>query len=248
MDDIHTIGVLGYESCSEQDTITPLEVFKGAAMVLGRQLNPLNLPGDAAALDVKLVALKPGNVKMQMGTEVVPDAVLDDTTVYDLLYVPGGVGAGPMSQDATMLDVIRRHYEGGKIVASNCSGVGILLRAGILGNNPVTCVAAIARGLRQDGANVPESRRMWVGNPEARLWTATGSYGVNGASVALVAHYFGRDIATTVAMMFDTVGGISEAIFELQGPEFYRHPELETTFQDFWQPMLLPEPKIGTPA
>jgi transcriptional regulator GlxA family with amidase domain len=248
MDDINTIGVLGYESCSEQDTITPLEVFKGAAMVLGRQLNPLNLPGDAVTLDVKLVALKPGNVKMQMGTEVVPDAVLDETTLYDLLYVPGGVGAGPMSQDATMLDVIRRHYEGGKVVASNCSGVGILLRAGILGDNPVTCVAAIARGLRQDGANVPESRRMWVGNPEARLWTATGSYGVNGASVALVAHYFGHDIATTVAMMFDTMGGLSEAIFELEGPEFYRHPELEATFQDFWQPMLLPEPKVGTPA
>lgn len=248
MGDIKTIGVLGYESCSEQDTITPLEVFKGAAMVLGRQLNPLNLPGDAVALDVKLVALKPGNVRMQLGTEVVPDAVLDEATLYDLLYVPGGVGAGPMSQDATMLDVIRRHYEGGKIVASNCAGVGILLRAGILGDNPVTCVAAIARGLRQDGANVPESRRMWVGNPEARLWTATGSYGVNGASVALVAHYFGHDIATTVAMMFDTMGGISEAIFELEGPEFYRHPELETTFQDFWQPMLLPEPKVGTPA
>ena len=174
--------------------------------------------------------------------------MLDDTTLYDLLYVPGGVGSGPMSQDATMLDVIRRHYEGGKIVASNCSGVGILFRAGILGDNPVTCVAAIARGLRQDGANVPESRRMWVGNPEARLWTATGSYGVNGASVALVAHYFGDDIATTVAMMFDTMGGISEVIFELEGPEYYRHPELETTFQDFWQPMLLPEPKVGTPA
>lgn len=247
MADIETVGIVGYESCSEQDTITPLEIFKGAAMVLGRQLNPQNLPGDAVALDVKLVALKPGNVKMQMGTEVAPDAVVDDT-LYDLLYVPGGVGSGPMTEDATMLDAIRRHYEGGKIVASNCSGVGILFRAGILGDNPVTCVAAIARGLREDGANVPESRRMWIGNPEARLWTATGSYGVNGATVALVAHYFGRDIATAVAMMFDTMGGIGDAIFELEGPEFYLHPELETEFQDFFQPMLLPETKVAAPA
>jgi putative intracellular protease/amidase len=236
MADIETVGIVGYESCSEQDTITPLEIFKGAAMVLGRQLNPQNLPGDAVALDVKLVALKPGNVKMQMGTEVAPDAVVDDTTLYDLLYVPGGVGSGPMTEDATMLDVIRRHYEGGKIVASNCSGVGILFRA------------AIARGLREDGANVPESRRMWIGNPEARLWTATGSYGVNGATVALVAHYFGRDIGTAVAMMFDTMGGIGDAIFELEGPEFSPHPELESEFQDFFQPMLLPEPKVAAPA
>src|SRR3954452_1107386 len=137
---IATIGVLGYESCSEQDTITPLEILKGAAMVLERKLNPLSLPGDGAALDVKLVALEPGNVTMQMGTEVVPDAVLDDATLYDLLYVPGGVGAGPMSEDPTMLEVIRRHHEAGKIIASNCSGVGILFRAGVLGDNPVTCV------------------------------------------------------------------------------------------------------------
>jgi hypothetical protein len=71
---------------------------------------------------------------------------------------------------------------------------------------------------------------------------------VNGATVALVAHYFGQDVGTTVAMMFDTMGGISEAIFQLEGPEFYRHPELESTFQDFWQPMLLPEPKAAVPA
>jgi transcriptional regulator GlxA family with amidase domain len=248
MADIKSVAMLGYENCSEQDTITPLEIFKGASMVLERKLNPLALAGDAETLDVKLVALGSGNVKMQMGTEVVPDAQLDDTTMYDLLYVPGGVGAGPMSEDETMLDVIRRHYEGGKIVASNCSGVGILFRAGILGDHPVTCVAAIARGLREHGANVPESRRMWVGIPDARLWTATGSYGVNGATVALVAHYFGRDVGTTLALMFDTMGGISETIFELEGPEFYRHPELEATFQDFWQPMLLPEPKVSAPA
>lgn len=248
MTDIKTIGIVGYESCSEQDTITPLEILKGAAMVLGRQLNPLNLPGDAVALDVKLVALKPGNIKMQMGTEVTPEAVLDDATLYDLLYVPGGVGSGPMSEDTTMLDAIRRHYEGGKIVASNCSGVGVLFRAGILGDTPVTCVAAIARGLTQGGAHVPEPRKMWIGNPEARLWTATGSYGVNGATVALVAHYFGRDIANSVAMMFDTLGGIGDAIFELEGPEFYVHPELETTFQDFFQPMLLPERAVAAKA
>ncbi len=246
---ISSIGILGYASCSEQDTITPLEVFKGAAMVLSRKLNPLNIKGDPVSLDVKLVALTPGNITMQMGTQVVPDAVLDEQTMYDLLYIPGGVGAGPMSENQTMLDTIRRHYKAGKIIASNCSGVGILFRSGILGKNPVTCVAAISRGLRDDGANVPRSRRMWIGNPKERIWTATGSYGVNGASVALVTHYFGREVGTTVAMMFDTMGGISEAIYSLEGPEFYRHPDLETTFENFWQPMLLPDAaKASAPA
>jgi putative intracellular protease/amidase len=243
---ISSIGILGYDKCSEQDTITPSEIFKGAAMVLSRQLNPLNIKGDPVKLDVKLLSLTSGNITMQMGTQVVPDAVLDATTLYDLLYIPGGVGSGAQGENPAMLDTIRRHYSGGKIIASNCSGVGILFRAGVLGKNPVTCVAAISRGLRDDGANVPQSRRMWIGNPKERLWTATGSYGVNGAAVALVTHYFGRDVGVTVAMMFDTMGGISEAIYSLEGPEFYRHPDLELTFENFWQPMLLPTPPAAS--
>jgi len=191
MPEIKTIGVLGYENCSEQDTITPIEIFRGAAMVLGQQLKILPTKAPPTSLDVKLVALKAGNVKMQTGTQAVAEGVLDDQQLFDLFYVPGGVGSGEMTRNAKVLDAIRRHYESGKIVASNCSGVGVIFRAGILGKTPVTCVAAIARRLRELGANVPQPRMMWQGAPEARLWTATGSYGVHGAAVALVAHYFG---------------------------------------------------------
>ena len=240
---IETIGVLGYSSSSEQDTITPLEIFKGASLVLGHQLNPLPITQPPKKLDVKLVGLDPGNVKMQMGTVVVPDAVLTDEMTFDLFYVPGGVGSGQMTLNQRVLNAIRRHYQAGKLIASNCSGVGILFRAGILGNTPVTCVAAIARRLRKEGANVPQPRRMWVGNPDARIWTTTGSYGVHGGAVALVAHYFGREVATTIALMFDTLGGLGEAIFENLGPQFYYYPELESAFQDFWEDRLMPNPK-----
>jgi hypothetical protein len=82
---------------------------------------------------------------------------------------------------------------------------------------------------------------MWIGLPDARLWTTTGSYGVNGSTVALVAQYFGREVATVVAMMFDTLGGLGEQIFSSTGPEFFYRPELESPFQDFFQPILLPE-------
>ena len=74
--------------------------------------------------------------------------MVGERDLYDLLYVPGGIGSGAASLDEGMLSLIRRHYEAGKVVASNCSGVGILARSGILGNNPVTCVAAVAPGLR----------------------------------------------------------------------------------------------------
>lgn len=242
MADIRTIAVVGYDKCSEQDTITPLEVFRGAAMVLSGQIAPWPRQEPPRTLEVKLVAMDPGNISMQMGTKVVPDAVLQENDLFDLLYVPGGIGAGKMTLDKRMIDAIVRHYEADKVVASNCSGVGIVSRAGILGQHPVTCVAAVARKLRAEGTNVPQPRRMWRGIPDARLWTASGSYGVNGGTVALVAHYFGQEVATIVALMFDTVGGLGQQIFENVGPEFYYYPDLETKMQDYFEPTLLPEP------
>lgn len=237
---IGSIAVLGYEACSEQDTITPLEIFKGAAMVTSGQIAPWQREAANTELDVRLVALEPGVVKMQMGTNVVPDAVLGDDDLFDVLYIPGGVGSGALLSNDRVHKTIRRHHEAGKVIAANCSGVGVLARSGIVNDEPLTCVAAIARGLRADDFQVPVARRMWIANTASRIWTFTGSYGVNGGAVALVAHYLGREVGTIVSMMFDTLGGIGDVIFEETGPEFYQHPDLEESFQDFFQPMLYP--------
>jgi len=237
---IRSIGVLAYDKVSEQDCLTPLEIFKGASMVIRGDISPWDREAAPETIDVKLVSLKGGVVTMQMGTQVVPDETLDDDALYDLLYIPGGIGSGEIAQDTQVLDLIRRHHDAGKVIAANCSGVGVIARAGILSAEPVTCVAAIARGLRNEGYNVPITRRMWIGSPEERIWTATGSYGVNGSAVALIAHYFGREVGTIVAMMFDTFGGIGEAIFEPLGPEFYAHGVLEDSFQNLFENMLLP--------
>ncbi|MER7109422.1 DJ-1/PfpI family protein [Streptomyces sp. NPDC000229] len=237
---INSIGILGYESVSEQDCLTPTEIFKGTAMVLNGSIAPWQREAAPRDLDVRLVSLEPGVIKMQMGTNVVADGVLTEDDLFDILYIPGGVGSGAILSDERVLKAIRRHHEAGKIIAANCSGVGAIVRAGIVNDETITSVAAIGRGMREEGFNVPENRRMWVANPSSRIWTFTGSYGINGGTVALVAHYFGREVGTIVAMMFDTYGGIGDAIFEEQGPEFYHHPELETSFQDLFQPMLFP--------
>lgn len=237
---IRSIGVLAYDKVSEQDCLTPLEIFKGAALVMSGDISPWEREASPESLDVQLVSVNRGVVTMQMGTQVIPDAVLDEDASFDILYIPGGVGSGELAKDERILDLIRRHHADGKVIAANCSGVGVIARAGVVDAAPVTCVAAVARGLRNEGFNVPQTRRMWIGNPDERIWTATGSYGVNGSAVALVAHYLGREVGTIVAMMFDTFSGIGEVIFEPLGPEFYEHPLLEESFQNFFEDMLLP--------
>lgn len=237
---IQSIGVLAYDKVSEQDCLTPTEIFKGAAMVLRGDIAPWSRDAAPEELTVHLVSLTPGVVTMQMGTQVVPDTTLSDDSLYDLLYIPGGVGSGALTTNERALELIRRHHEAGKVIASNCSGVGVVARSGIVGDEVLTSVAAVGRGLRSEGFNAPASRRMWVGHPQARIWTATGSYGVNGSAVAIVAHYFGREVGTIVSMMFDTLGGLGEAVFDPVGPQFFQHVDLERSFQDFFEPMLMP--------
>ena len=82
---------------------------------------------------------------------------------------------------------------------------------------------------------------MWLGVPEQRLWTTTGSYGVNGSTVAMICHYFGRKVSgLTVATMFDTLGGIGQDAFEIVGPEFYTYDRIEEQLHAFWGERLLP--------
>ena len=237
---VSSIGILAYDQVSEQDSLAPTEIFKGAAAVLRGDIAPWPREAAPTELAVELVSLEPGVVTMQMGTQVVPDRTLDPERLYDLLYIPGGVGSGAIASDERVLELIRRHYAEGRVVASNCSGVGVVARSGILDDLVITSVAAIGRGLRGEGFNAPATRRMWVGNPAQRIWTATGSYGVNASSVALVAHYFGREVGTIVSMMFDTLAGIGESVFDEVGPQFFEHEALESSFQDLFEPMLMP--------
>ncbi|WP_426565362.1 DJ-1/PfpI family protein [Angustibacter sp. McL0619] len=239
-DVIRSIGVLGYDKVSEQDCLTPVEIFKGATLVLRGDIAPWPREAAPEELTVELVSLEPGVVTMQMGTQVVPDRTLDPDHLYDLLYIPGGVGSGAIATDERVLELIRGHHAAGRVVAANCSGVGVVARAGILDDATVTSVAAIGRGLREEGFDAPATRRMWVGDPGRRVWTATGSYGVNASAVAIVAYYFGREVGTIVSMMFDTLAGIGEAVFDPIGPQFFEHEALESSFQDLFQPMLLP--------
>ena len=78
MTTIQTVAVVGYDKCSEQDTITALEIFRGAALVMAGQIAPWKLKAPSSKLDVKLVSLIAGNITMQMGTQVVSDAIIGD--------------------------------------------------------------------------------------------------------------------------------------------------------------------------
>lgn len=239
MPDIKTIGVIAYHRCGEQDTLVPYEILKHASMVLGQQT-------PARSLGVRLLRLRaadPELVEMQMGTRVMTDGAVADGEMFDLLFIPGGLGSGEASKDPGLLDLVRRHHAAGKVVATNCSGISILHRAGILGDTPVTSAATVSRRLLAEGANVLQPRTMWAGAKEGTIWTSAGGSGVHGSTIAMIANYFGREVGTFMGMGWDTYPAYGDAIFEERGPQYFSFPTLEAQIQDVLEDILLP--KVG---
>lgn len=242
-DKINSIVMLAYPNCGEQDTLVPVEMLKSLAWRLGEK---------GRRLEVRFLGLQPGNVTMQMGTSVATEGVLGSAELADMLYVPGGMGSGKASQDKAILDTIRRHWNNEKVVVTNCSGISILYRAGILEGYRVTAAGTVAHRLKEEGADVATPRRMWIGSPDGRLWTTAGGCSVHPSTVALVSRYFGENWGREIGMMWDSRPCYDSKLFDVEGPELFTYPGDEHALRNMnvgdgvtMEDYLLPAPLEG---
>jgi cyclohexyl-isocyanide hydratase len=67
----------------------------------------------------------------ETGLAITPDAVYEDLDGFDLLYVPGGVGARPLMSDERLVAYLRT-WPADKPLASVCTGALLIGRAGHL--------------------------------------------------------------------------------------------------------------------
>lgn len=230
-----SILFLGYNRCGEQDTLAPWEMLKSLAWVLSQSKQDLQ---------VTLGTFDGGVVSMQMGAVVQTERKLTPDVRADVLYVPGGLGSGDATKDQRLLDMIRAHHREGRWVATNCSGIGLLQRAGILADTPVTAAATVSRKLTREGTRVTSPRKMWVCDPSRRIFTAAGGSAVHPSTIALIWHLFGEELALQLSLMWDTLGAHGKSLFALEGPDYGVYPNYEGKLQDQWENALLPDAPV----
>ncbi|MBI4271146.1 MAG: DJ-1/PfpI family protein, partial [Candidatus Rokubacteria bacterium] len=78
----------------------------------------------------RIVGTEP-EIEDETGLVVKPDGVYEDLARFDLLYVPGGLGARSLMDDARLLEYLRT-WGTTRPVASVCTGALLLGRAGYL--------------------------------------------------------------------------------------------------------------------
>lgn len=180
------VGVVLFDRFELLDVFGPLEVL-GA------------LP-DAFALE--LIGPAAGPVRSAQGPAAVADRAYAAAPAADVVLVPGGIGTRSLVADAGFLGWLRRWAAAAEVVASVCTGSGVLAAAGLLdGRRATSNKRAFAWAVSQgpDVTWVPQAR--WV--EDGTRWTSSGVAAGIDMTLALVARLSGDDVALGVAQRIE---------------------------------------------
>ena len=94
---------------------------------------------------------------------IVVDATADRVKAedFDAVIVPGGYAPDRMRLYQSMIDLVRKAHDLGKLIAAICHGPQLLLSAGIVNGRRVTSWPSVAVDLKNAGAK-------WVDEPVVR--------------------------------------------------------------------------------
>jgi len=231
MSDIKSVLFLGFPDVGEQDLLAPWELLRSLAWTMSQQ---------GETLEVTLGSFEGGTIKTHMGAKVESERRVVPTDRFDLLYIPGGTGAGAASKNETVLEFVAAHHRDGRWVAGNCAGVGVLHRAGVLTGLEVTAPATVSRRLTELGTTVAAPRRAWKIDPKPKIFTAAGAATVHPSTIVLAWHLFGAARAHDLAATWDTLSLHGESLFSLTGPVLVDDETIKSKLQDNWEDLFLP--------
>jgi len=138
------IAILAEEDFEDSELIEPLRSMKnaGARVVIVGTGSKESYRG------------KRGNASVSVDTTADKVKVED----FDAVIIPGGYAPDKMRRDPSMVELVKKAYELGKVVAAICHGPQLLISANIVRGRKVTSWPSIAVDLENAGAD-------WVDAP-----------------------------------------------------------------------------------
>jgi protease I len=141
------IAILVEEDFEDSELIEPMRAMKNAS--------------------AKVLIVGSGSKETYRGKRgsvtVIVDATADKVKAedFDAIIVPGGYAADRMRLHQSMVELVRKAYELGKVVAAICHGPQLLISAEIVRGHRVTSWPSLVVDLRNAGAD-------WVDAPVAQ--------------------------------------------------------------------------------
>lgn len=139
-----------------------------------------------------------GPVRSAQGPAAAADVAYRDAPTPDIVLIPGGIGTRRRVDDAAFMSWLAEWAGSARLVATVCTGSGLLAASGLLDGYRATSNKqsfAWARSQGDEVTWVPEAR--WV--EDGDRWTSSGVAAGIDMALALVASLRGDDVATAVA-------------------------------------------------
>jgi len=127
-------------------------------------IEPLRAMKDAGA---RVVIVGSGSRKSYKGKRGLAEVKVDTTadkveaSQFDAIIIPGGYAPDKMRLHQSMVDLVRKAHDEGKIIGAVCHGPQLLISAGIVKGRRMTSWPSVAVNLRNAGA-------IWVNEPTVR--------------------------------------------------------------------------------
>ena len=141
------IAILAEEGFEDSELIEPMRAMKNAG--------------------AKVVIVGSGSrdtYSGKRGSATVPvDTTADSVEAadFDVIIIPGGYAPDKMRLHQSMIDLVRKAYDAGKVIAAICHGPQLLISAGIVRGHQVTSWPSIVVDLTNAGAD-------WIDAPVAQ--------------------------------------------------------------------------------
>lgn len=202
--EIGSVGILVYEGVNDLDVMGPRYVL---GQLMGSQ--------------TRLIGVEPGSIRTVMGTELVPDAVIDDVDQLDILVVPGGFrGTIEAAYDDRILEWIRDIDETSTYTAAVCTGTWVLGATGLLEGRKVSSNwYRAAEKMAQYGAEYTGERF----TVDGKYWTSAGVTAGMDMSLAIMNEIWGEQYTQGVMldMEYDPAPPITGGTPELSDPAVF---------------------------
>ena len=130
-----TVGIVLFEDVEALDFAGPFEVFS----VTSYPQEHANAAEGGAPFKVMTISETGGMIHARNGLKVVPDYSFQDAPHFDIVVVPGGLGARVREvHNEAMIRWIKDRMESVELMTSVCTGALLLAQAGLLDGKQAT--------------------------------------------------------------------------------------------------------------
>lgn len=222
---MYKVTILGFDQAYASAITGALDLFALAGVTWQRMQGEQPKPH----FKVQIATLKKKSIRCINQLEINSHIAIEEVEQTDLLLIPtiGGSLQNVLQSNKALLPHIRKHFDAGADIASNCSGAFLLAEAGILNGTEATTHWGYAEQFRQAYPEVKLKAERLI-TSDQNIYCSGGGLAWFDLALLLIERYCGHDVATTTAKahVIDFSRGEQSAYASLRAKKYHQDPDV----------------------